>query len=119
MLSLCDGAAVGMGCPLMHLRDIMRIPSLLQGPFLPGYREVTRVDPFETFTPPVGLSIIDHVVGNMPDLGMIPAVEWYENVLKVRVPFPCAAPVACPLVPSPSPLPVCVHVRVCACVSLA
>ena len=43
----------------------------------------TEVDPFATFTAPVGLDFVDHVVGNMPDLGMTPAVEWYERVLQV------------------------------------
>lgn len=52
------------------------------GAFLPGYRAVTATDPFESFTPPVGLQLVDHVVGNMPDLGMIPTVEWYERVLQ-------------------------------------
>ncbi len=56
----------------------------VQGAFLPGYRATAVVDPFETFTPPVGLHLLDHVVGNMPDLGMIPTVEWYERVLQVR-----------------------------------
>jgi len=52
------------------------------GPFLPGYRAVTAVDPLSSVTPPVGLELVDHVVGNMPDLGMEPAVAWYERVLK-------------------------------------
>lgn len=53
-----------------------------KGAFMPGFRAVVGTDPFETFTPPVGLDIIDHVVGNMPDMGMIPTVEWYERVLQ-------------------------------------
>ena len=57
---------------------------VLQGAFLPGYRAVTAVDPFESFTAPIGLDLIDHVVGNMPDMGMLPTVEWYERVLQVR-----------------------------------
>jgi 4-hydroxyphenylpyruvate dioxygenase len=53
------------------------------GPFLPGFRAVDgAADPALAFTPPVGLSFIDHVVGNMPDLGMEPAVRWYEDVLQ-------------------------------------
>ena len=55
-----------------------------RGAFLPGYRAVTKVDPLATITPPVGLDFIDHVVGNMPNEGMLPAVEWYERVLQVR-----------------------------------
>lgn len=54
-----------------------------QGAFLPGYCAVSVPDPFTTITPPVGLEIVDHVVGNMPEAGMIPTVEWYEKVLKV------------------------------------
>lgn len=53
-----------------------------RGPFLPNYRAVTEEDPFATVTPPVGLELIDHVVGNMPDAGMEPAVGWYERVLQ-------------------------------------
>lgn len=78
--------------PLRWLsRALTRAPVCVQGPFLPGYRAVTRADPLESFTPPVGLTIIDHVVGNMPDLGMGPTVEWYERVLKVCGTFalPC------------------------------
>ena len=53
-----------------------------RGAFLPGYRAVTRIDPLERITPPIGLDFIDHVVGNMPDKGMLPQVEWYERVLQ-------------------------------------
>jgi 4-hydroxyphenylpyruvate dioxygenase len=52
------------------------------GPFLPGYRTQSAVDPLSTVTPPIGLDFIDHVVGNMPDGGMLPTVEWYERVLQ-------------------------------------
>jgi 4-hydroxyphenylpyruvate dioxygenase len=53
------------------------------GVFLPGYRLATKsADPLLTLTPPVGLQCIDHVVGNMPDAGMTPVVEWYERVLQ-------------------------------------
>jgi len=53
-----------------------------KGVFLPGYRPVTVKDPLSTFTPPVGLNFIDHIVGNQPDGQMVPVVEWYEKVLK-------------------------------------
>ena len=54
------------------------------GAFLPGFRAVTKVDPLSAATPTIGLDYIDHVVGNMPDKGMLPVVEWYEKVLGVR-----------------------------------
>ena len=53
------------------------------GAFLPGFRAVTAADPLERITPPIGLEFVDHVVGNMPDKGMLPTVEWYERVLQV------------------------------------
>ena len=55
-----------------------------RGAFLPGFRAVEggASDPLLRVTPPVGLDFIDHVVGNMPDLGMEPAVRWYEQVLQ-------------------------------------
>lgn len=49
------------------------------GRFLPGYRDVDDNDPFETFTEPIGLEFIDHVVGNQPDLEMEGAVSYYEK----------------------------------------
>lgn len=57
------------------------------GAFLPGYRasgSSSAADPLSGargLGGAVGLASIDHVVGNMPDLGMLPAVEWYERVL--------------------------------------
>jgi 4-hydroxyphenylpyruvate dioxygenase len=60
-----------------------------RGPFLPGYRAVTKVDPLVKLTPPIGLDFIDHVVGNMPDGNMLTTVEWYERVLQVRRPRHC------------------------------
>jgi len=55
-----------------------------RGAFLPGFRAAAAgaADPLLRVTPPVGLDFIDHVVGNMPDLGMEPAVRWYEQVLQ-------------------------------------
>jgi 4-hydroxyphenylpyruvate dioxygenase len=52
------------------------------GAFLPGYRAVTKEDPLSKITPPIGLLRVDHIVGNMPDKGMEPTVEWYEKVLQ-------------------------------------
>eukprot|EP01094_Clydonella_sp_ATCC50884_P008103 TRINITY_DN173_c0_g1_i1.p1 TRINITY_DN173_c0_g1~~TRINITY_DN173_c0_g1_i1.p1 ORF type:complete len:382 (-),score=153.85 TRINITY_DN173_c0_g1_i1:857-2002(-) len=51
------------------------------GVFLPGYRSVDDNEPFADFTPPVGLLFIDHVVGNQPDLAMVPAADYYTNAL--------------------------------------
>jgi 4-hydroxyphenylpyruvate dioxygenase len=53
-----------------------------KGAFLPGYSPSQTVDPFATFTAPVGLEFIDHCVGNQPDQEMSPTVEFYEKVLK-------------------------------------
>lgn len=52
-----------------------------KGHFLPGYVEVDKKDPLSSLVGSPGLKFIDHVVGNQPDLGMLPAVEWYEKVL--------------------------------------
>lgn len=53
------------------------------GPFLPGFRAVEgENDPLLKFTPPIGLQHVDHVVGNMPDQGMEPSVQWYEKILQ-------------------------------------
>ena len=49
------------------------------GPFLPGYKAVVDTDPLVRVTAPIGLDYIDHVVGNQPDAGMIPIVEWCES----------------------------------------
>lgn len=76
-----------------------------KGPFLPGFKDVVDTDPLVRVTAPVGLDFIDHVraprftlgmewirsqcrsprfqiVGNQPDHGMMPIVEWYERVLQ-------------------------------------
>jgi 4-hydroxyphenylpyruvate dioxygenase len=52
------------------------------GPFLPGFKALSDVDPLSSVTPCPGLGFIDHVVGNMPDMGMEPAVQWYEQKLQ-------------------------------------
>lgn len=51
------------------------------GLFLPGYVAVTATDPIQSFLPPVGLHILDHCVGNQPDLTMVPACNLYEKQL--------------------------------------
>lgn len=53
------------------------------GAFLPGFKDMRdQTDALAAFTPPIGLAFIDHVVGNMPDGGMTPAVEYYERVMQ-------------------------------------
>jgi len=52
-----------------------------EGVFLPGYVATSEQDPLAKITQPIGLDIIDHVVGNQPDQAMVPIVEWYEKVL--------------------------------------
>ncbi|KNC87168.1 4-hydroxyphenylpyruvate dioxygenase [Sphaeroforma arctica JP610] len=51
------------------------------GHFLPGYNTL-KPDPINKLLPPVSLTHIDHCVGNMPDQGMVPVCEWYENILE-------------------------------------
>jgi len=52
-----------------------------KGVFLPGYRTVSDDDPLYHFVASTKLDFIDHVVGNQPDLQMVPVVEWYEKIL--------------------------------------
>jgi len=52
-----------------------------KGFFLPGFHKVEDNDPFVTFTEPIGLKFIDHIVGNQPDGEMKQAVEYYEKIL--------------------------------------
>jgi len=52
-----------------------------KGPFLPGYKLRQHVDPATKHLPPTEFEIVDHVVGNQPDLKMVEAVEWYERCL--------------------------------------
>ena len=52
------------------------------GAFLPGFKGTTGApDAFESFTPPIGLDFIDHIVGNVPEHDMEPTVQWYEKML--------------------------------------
>nr|XP_026692399.1 4-hydroxyphenylpyruvate dioxygenase [Ciona intestinalis] len=52
-----------------------------KGLFLPGYKPPLFVPAiYRTLSVPA-IHHIDHVVGNQPDLKMIPAAEWYENNL--------------------------------------
>jgi 4-hydroxyphenylpyruvate dioxygenase len=51
-----------------------------KGAFLPGYKPVDP-DPITKLLPPTKLLFVDHIVGNQPDLGMVPACEMYEKQL--------------------------------------
>jgi 4-hydroxyphenylpyruvate dioxygenase len=53
------------------------------GAFLPNFKAVEDgEDCFKSFTPPIGLNFIDHVVGNMADGEMEPSVSFYEKILQ-------------------------------------
>lgn len=53
------------------------------GPFLPGFKDMRdQTDALAGITPPVALDFVDHVVGNMPEEGMLPTVEYYERVMQ-------------------------------------
>ena len=48
----------------------------------PGYRAAdAAADAFASFTPPIGLDFVDHIVGNVPEGDMEPTVQWYEKML--------------------------------------
>ncbi|GMT07949.1 hypothetical protein PENTCL1PPCAC_30123, partial [Pristionchus entomophagus] len=51
------------------------------GLFLPGFQPHKQLVHFFNSLPPVGLRLIDHCVGNQPDLQMEEVVAWYERVL--------------------------------------
>jgi 4-hydroxyphenylpyruvate dioxygenase len=53
-----------------------------KGPYLPGYKKLEKKDPVYDITGPVGLSYIDHVVGNQASDEMTPVAEWYQKVLQ-------------------------------------
>jgi 4-hydroxyphenylpyruvate dioxygenase len=52
-----------------------------KGLFLPGYTPSKVVDPLDNLLPDCMLQVVDHIVGNQPDLEMSNAVEWYERNL--------------------------------------
>ncbi|KAL8620820.1 hypothetical protein ACOMHN_033217 [Nucella lapillus] len=56
--------------------------SAYKGRFLPGYRPAPYSDPLTKLLPCPGLQVIDHIVGNQPDLTMNNVVEWYEKLLQ-------------------------------------
>jgi 4-hydroxyphenylpyruvate dioxygenase len=56
--------------------------SKYNGWFLPGYQRVDTKDPVTSQLPKCNLEVIDHIVGNQPDLEMTAVAEWYEKVLQ-------------------------------------
>jgi len=52
-----------------------------EGPFLPGFRAVTTIDPLCVNLPDPGLMFVDHCVLNHPDGKMMEVVNWYERIL--------------------------------------
>jgi len=52
-----------------------------RGKFLPGYKDPPAQDVLLDKLPVVGANIIDHCVGNQPDLHMEEAAAWYEKNL--------------------------------------
>ncbi|KAF0975200.1 hypothetical protein FDP41_005953 [Naegleria fowleri] len=57
--------------------------SNFKGKFLPGFKVIEQDgdDPFQSFTPEVGLLNIDHIVGNQGWNEMVNICEWYEQKL--------------------------------------
>jgi 4-hydroxyphenylpyruvate dioxygenase len=51
------------------------------GPFLPGYRAVTEVDPIVNLPPECPLEVVDHCVGNQDWDDMEDACDFYERCL--------------------------------------
>jgi len=52
-----------------------------KGLFLPGYEAVKFKDALLDKLPTIGLKFVDHVVGNQPDLQMVPVADSYEKNL--------------------------------------
>ena len=51
------------------------------GLFLPGFRAHHLTEKFNPVMGPTHLELIDHCVGNQPDLEMEPVASWYEKML--------------------------------------
>jgi len=52
-----------------------------KGLFLPGFVPLNVIDPVIESLPDTKLLFIDHIVGNQPDLQMVPISDWYEKTL--------------------------------------
>ncbi|XP_041266203.1 4-hydroxyphenylpyruvate dioxygenase isoform X3 [Onychostruthus taczanowskii] len=50
-----------------------------KGLFLPGYHPPLFKDPLLSKLPSTKLSFVDHVVGNQPDLQMVPVADWADE----------------------------------------
>ena len=46
--------------------------------FLPGYIAHPLKEPFHKFVEPTDFQFIDHVVGNQPDLEMVPTLDFHR-----------------------------------------
>lgn len=51
------------------------------GPFLPGFKAHHRQEVLNEVLDRPELDVIDHCVGNQPDLEMEPVAQWYEKML--------------------------------------
>lgn len=51
------------------------------GPFLPGFKSHFLTEKFNSIVAVPVLDVVDHVVGNQPDLEMEPVAQWYEKML--------------------------------------
>jgi len=51
------------------------------GLFLPHFKLINDNDPISKLLPDSKLEFIDHIVGNQPDLQMVPISDWYEKTL--------------------------------------
>lgn len=52
-----------------------------KGVFLPGFKAHHLHEKFNKLIARPELEVVDHVVGNQPDLEMEPATQWYEKML--------------------------------------
>lgn len=51
------------------------------GPFLPGFKAHHLKEKFNELVPVPEFDVIDHCVGNQPDMEMEPVASWYEKML--------------------------------------
>jgi len=51
------------------------------GVFLPGFKPHYLKEKFNAVLPIPEIELVDHVVGNQPDLEMEPVASWYEKML--------------------------------------
>uniref|UniRef100_A0A8C8E557 4-hydroxyphenylpyruvate dioxygenase n=1 Tax=Otus sunia TaxID=257818 RepID=A0A8C8E557_9STRI len=90
------GSRVDLGGPQKNRATMQPLSSLSQygdtthtlieklnykGLFLPGYHPPLFKDPLLPKLPSAKLNFVDHVVGNQPDLQMVPVADWYQKNL--------------------------------------